>query len=52
MPTHSLIVRLVLLGIALPACLSFAHPNHGEEGDDAPSAYLDFWSHNTGRVYF
>ena len=52
MPTHRLLVRLVLLGIALLACLSFAHPNHGEESDGEPSAYLDFWVHNSGRVYF
>lgn len=44
--------RFVLSGIVLSVCPTFAHPNHGEESDGKPSAYLDFWVHNTGWVYF
>ena len=51
MSTYRPFVRLALLGLLL-TCPSLAHPNHSEDGDDRPSAYLDFWTHNTGRVYF
>ena len=52
MSARWLLPRLVLSGIVLSVCPTFAHPNHGEESEGKPSAYLDFWVHNTGRVHF